>query len=56
MIVLVSGVLASLALGVLIAYAVCLALFGLFKIHARQLAAARVEARAAAAATTLGTV
>jgi hypothetical protein len=43
--VLVCGVLASLALGVLVAYWICLGMFGLFKIHARQIAAARTIAR-----------
>jgi hypothetical protein len=38
-IVLISAVLASLAVGVLIAYGVCMAMFGIFRIHARQVAA-----------------
>ena len=37
-IVLVSAVLASLAVGVLVAYGVCMAMFGIFRIHARQVA------------------
>ena len=35
-IVLVCSVLASLAIGVLVAYAVCTAMFGIFRIHSRQ--------------------
>ncbi len=38
-IVLVSAVLASLAVGVLVAYGVCIAMFGIFRMHARQVAA-----------------
>ncbi len=38
-IVLVSAVLASLAAGVLVAYGVVVAMFGVFRIHARQVAA-----------------
>lgn len=38
-IVLISAVLASLAAGVLVAYGVCVAMFGLSRIHARQVAA-----------------
>jgi hypothetical protein len=37
-IVLVCAVLASLAVGVLVAYGVCIAMFGLFQMHARQVA------------------
>ena len=40
-IVLVSAVLASLAVGVLVAYGTCMAMFGIFRIHARQVAAER---------------
>jgi uncharacterized membrane protein len=39
---LVCAVLASLAAGVLVAYAVCLSMFELFRIHAKQVHAARV--------------
>jgi uncharacterized membrane protein len=46
-IVLVCGVLASLALGVWIAYGVCVGMFRLFRIHARQIAAAKSVAQAA---------
>ena len=35
-VMLVSAVLASLAAGVLVAYAVCVGMFGLFRMHARQ--------------------
>jgi hypothetical protein len=38
-IVLISAVLASLAVGVLLAYGVCMAMFGVFRMHARQVAA-----------------
>ena len=38
-IVLISAVLASLAAGVLLAYGIVLAMFGLFRLHARQVAA-----------------
>ncbi len=36
---LVCAVLGSLAAGVLVAYGVCLAMFGVFRLHARQAAA-----------------
>jgi hypothetical protein len=39
-IVLVAAILASLAMGVLVAYGVCLAMFELFRIHAQQVAGA----------------
>ena len=42
-IVLVSAVLASLAVGVLTAYSICFSMFRLFRIHARQVAAERQE-------------
>jgi hypothetical protein len=38
-IVLVCAVLASLAVGVLVAYGICIAMFGAFQMHVRQLAA-----------------
>ena len=38
-IVLMAAILASLAVGVLVAYGVCLAMFGVFRIHVRQVAA-----------------
>ena len=38
-IVLVCAVLASLAVGVLVAYGVCMAMFGVFQMHVRQVAA-----------------
>jgi hypothetical protein len=37
-IVLICAVLASLAVGVLVAYWVCMAMFGVFRIHVRQVA------------------
>ena len=37
-IVLICAVLASLAVGVLVAYGVCIAMFGVFRMHARQVA------------------
>lgn len=49
-IVLVSAVLASLAVGVLSAYAICAAMFRLFRMHATQVAAER-NAQAVMAAT-----
>ena len=38
-IVLVCAVLASLGVGVLVAYGVCMAMFGVFRMHVRQVAA-----------------
>ena len=49
-IVLVSAVLASLAVGVVFAYGVCIAMFSAFRIHARQVAAVR-RARSVVAPT-----
>jgi len=40
-IVLISAVFASLAAGVSLAYGICMAMFGIFRIHARQVAAER---------------
>jgi len=40
-IVLVCAVLASLAVGVLVAYGVCLSMFRIFQMHVRQVAAER---------------
>jgi hypothetical protein len=37
-IVLICAVLASLAVGVLVAYGVCIAMFEVFRMHARQVA------------------
>jgi hypothetical protein len=42
-IVLIAAVLASLGAGVLLAYGVCLAMFGLFRIHVRQVAAGSAQ-------------
>lgn len=41
-VLLVCAVIASLGVGVLLAYGICLALFRLFRIHATQVAARRV--------------
>jgi uncharacterized protein (DUF2062 family) len=49
-IVLVCAVLASLAVGVLVAYGVCLAMFRVFQIHVRQVAAGRESRRMVAPA------
>lgn len=48
-IVLVSAVLASLAAGVLLAYGLCVAMFLIFRMHARQVREMRVVARQAGA-------
>jgi len=37
-IALICAVLASLAVGVLVAYGVCIAMFGVFRMHVRQVA------------------
>jgi uncharacterized protein (DUF2062 family) len=47
-IVLVCAVLASLAVGVLVAYGVCIAMFRVFQMHARQVAAERLSQPVAA--------
>jgi hypothetical protein len=47
-IMLICAVLASLAVGVLLAHGVCVALFAMFRTHARQVAATRVAKPAAA--------
>jgi hypothetical protein len=44
-IVLVCAVLASLAVGVLVAYGVCIAMFGAFRMHVRQVAAGNASRR-----------
>jgi predicted phage tail protein len=51
-IVLICAVLASLAVGVLVAYGVCIAMFGLFQMHARQVAG-NVSQRAVAQAPVI---
>ncbi|HZY60902.1 MAG TPA: hypothetical protein VFE38_00145 [Edaphobacter sp.] len=51
-ILLICAVLASLAMGVLSAYGICISMFKVFRIHARKVAvrtAARVTASASAA-------
>jgi predicted phage tail protein len=40
-IVLISAVFASLATGVLVAYGICMTMFGIFRMHARQVAAVK---------------
>ena len=41
-IVLISAVLASLAVGVFVAYGVCIAMFAAFRMHAKQVAAVKM--------------
>ena len=53
-VMLVCGVLLSLALGVLIAYGICLGMFAIFRMHARQVAAARAPKGVPARLGTLG--
>ena len=45
---LICAVLASLAVGVLLAHWVCVALFAMFRTHARQVAATRIAKPSAA--------
>jgi hypothetical protein len=45
---LVCAVLASLSLGVLVAYGICMAMFHVFKIHSIQVAQQRIAQREAA--------
>lgn len=52
-IMLVCAVLASLAVGVLVAYGVCIAMFGIFQMHARQVAAGRGAQSVVAPAQTV---
>ena len=47
-IMLICAVLASLALGVLAAHAICVGMFAMFKTHQRQVAAARLAEPASA--------
>ena len=49
-IMLVCAVLASLAVGVLMAYGVCLAMFGVFQMHVRQVEAGKEARRVVAPA------
>jgi len=51
-IVLICAVLASLASGVVLAYAVCLAMFSFLRTHKRQLAGQRMAVSEASAAKT----
>ena len=50
-VVLVSAVLASLAAGVLLAYGICVAMFRVFRMHARQVAALKSNAKLVTAPT-----
>ena len=43
--VLISAVLASLAVGVLLGYGVCMTLFGIFRMHAKKVAAVKTARR-----------
>jgi hypothetical protein len=52
-IVLVSAVLASMVLGVLVAYGVCIAMFKVFRMHADQVAAGHAEQRSVTAAQVI---
>jgi len=47
-IVLVCAVLASLAVGVLVAYGICMAMFGVFQMRVRQIAAGNGSRRVVA--------
>ena len=49
-IMLICAVLASLAIGVLVAYGVCMAMFGVFRMHVRQVAAGNGPRRVVAPA------
>jgi hypothetical protein len=49
-VMLICAVLASLAIGVLIAHGICVAMFATFRNHARQVAAARTPQTAAVVA------
>ncbi|MCL2660625.1 MAG: hypothetical protein FWD64_08930 [Acidobacteriaceae bacterium] len=52
-IILVAAVLASFALGVLIAYGICSAMFSIFRIHSRQVAAERARRQMIQAASLI---
>jgi hypothetical protein len=47
-IVLISAVLASLAVGVLVGYVVCMAMFAIFRTHAKKVAAVKMAGRVVA--------
>jgi hypothetical protein len=49
-IMLICAVLASLGVGVLVAYGVCIGMFGVFRMHARQVAAEKMAGRVGAPA------
>ena len=44
LILLICAVMASLALGVLLAYGICVLMFQIFRVHAQQVATSRVVA------------
>lgn len=50
-VVLISAVLASLAAGVLAAYGICVAMFSVFRMHARQVAALKSGAKLVSASS-----
>ena len=52
-VVLVCAVLGSLAVGVMVAYGVCIGLFGLFRMHARQVAVEQVVVRVSGSASVV---
>jgi len=51
---LVCAVLASLTAGVLVAYGVCVGMFGVFRMHARQVAVGKAEVRVGKASVVQG--
>jgi hypothetical protein len=51
-IVLISAVLASLAVGVLLAYGICLTMFRVFRVHSMQAAQQRAAQRSATSLQT----
>ena len=52
-IVLISAVLASLAVGVLAGYGVCMTMFGIFRMHAKKVAAVKMARRVVAPAQAI---
>ena len=52
-IILVAAVLASFALGIVIAYGICVAMFSIFRIHSRQVAAERARRQMVQAASLI---
>lgn len=53
-VMLVCAVLASLTAGVLVAYGVCVGMFGVFRMHARQVAVGKAEVRVGKASVVQG--